>query len=412
MTTLTMTTDEAIATELRYGAHNYSPLQVVLSRGQGVSLWDIEGKHYFDFLSAYGAVNQGHCHPQILKAMMDQISRLTLTSRAFYNDQLGPAEEYICETFGYDKALFMNSGVEAVETAIKLARKWGYLNKGIAANKAKIVVVDGNFHGRTTGVISFSADADVQEGFGPFLTGFIRIPYNNVSALEILLSQDSSICAMLVEPIQGEAGVIMPDEGYLRKISQLCSQHNVLLMADEIQTGLGRTGRMLCSDYEDVRPDVLILGKALSGGLFPVSVVLADNAVMLSIQPGEHGSTYGGNPVAAVVSIAALKVLKNESLAENAFSMGLIFRSRMLKLMAEKPELIKAVRGKGLLNAIDIIPTADGRTAKDVCHEFKEQGLLAKPTHKHTIRFSPPLVITSEELDECCSIIERVVREF
>ena len=273
-------------------------------------------------------------------------------------------------------------------------------------------MVDGNFHGRTTGVISFSADADVQEGFGPFLTGFTRIPYNNISALEELLARDSNVCAMLVEPIQGEAGVIMPDEGYLARLSELCRQYNILLMADEIQTGLGRTGRMLCSDYENVRPDVLILGKALSGGVFPVSVVLADDAVMLSIQPGEHGSTYGGNPVAAVVSVAALEVLKNEHLAENAFEMGQIFRGRMEQLMAEKPDLIKAVMGKGLLNAIDIIPTADGRTAKDVCHELKEHGLLAKPTHKHTIRFSPPLVISSEELDECCSIIEKLILDF
>lgn len=412
MTTTSTTTQEAIATELRYGAHNYSPIEVVLSRGQGVSLWDVEGKHYYDFLSAYGAVNQGHCHPHILTAMIEQANKLTLTSRAFYNDQLGPAEEYICETFGYDKALFMNSGVEAVETAIKLARKWGYSQRGIAPNKATIVVVDGNFHGRTTGVISFSSDPDVQEGFGPFLPGFAKIPYNNAAAFKALLEKENSVCAILLEPIQGEAGVIVPDEGYLAEIRALCTKHSILLMADEIQTGLARTGRMLCSDYEQVRPDVLILGKALSGGMLPVSVVLADDDVMLSIQPGEHGSTYGGNPLAACVCVAGLEVLKNESLAENAFAMGEIFRLRMQKLQSETPGLIKAVRGKGLLNAIDIIPTEDGRTAQHVCYELKDQGLLAKPTHKHTIRFSPPLIITKKQLNECCSIIENVISNF
>ncbi|MEO6914462.1 MAG: ornithine--oxo-acid transaminase [Chitinophagaceae bacterium] len=407
-----LTSQEIIGTEKQFGAHNYAPIQVVLSRGEGVSVWDVEGRHYYDFLSAYGAVNQGHCHPAIVAAMIEQAGRLTLTSRAFYNDQLGIAEEYICKCFGYDKSLFMNSGVEAVETALKLARKWGYMKKKIPADKSVIVVVEGNFHGRTTGVISFSSDPDVKNGFGPFMQGYEMIPYNNADAFEEVLAREPNICAILIEPIQGEAGVIVPADGYIRRISALCQEYNVLLMADEIQSGLGRTGKMLACEYDEVTPDVLILGKALSGGMLPVSAVLANDGVMLCFLPGEHGSTYGGNPLASAVSVAALEVIRNEKLAENSYSMGIVFRQRMNELMSLRPDLVKAVRGKGLLNAIDIIPTADGLTAMDVCIRLKQAGLLAKPTHQHTIRFSPPLIITRKQLNECCDIIQKVILEF
>lgn len=411
MTSIT-SSQEAIETEHKYGAHNYHPLPVVLSRGEGVHLWDIEGKHYYDFLSAYSAVNQGHCHPRIIKALTEQAQKLTLTSRAFYNDKLGLAEKYICETFNYDKALFMNSGAEAVETAIKLARKWGYLKKGIAPNSADILVVERNFHGRTTGIISFSTDPDSTKGFGPFTPGYKVIPYNNVEALERALQENPNVCAFMVEPIQGEAGVMVPDEGYLAKAHALCKEYDVLLITDEIQTGIGRTGKLLASYYDDVKADILILGKALSGGVLPVSAVLANDDIMLCIQPGEHGSTFGGNPLAAEVAVAALEVIKDENLTENAAAMGEIFRSRMNQIKAMRPELVTMVRGRGLLNAIVIEPTADGYTAWDVCVALMEKGLLAKPTHGNIIRFAPPLVITEEQLRECCDIIEEVVMNF
>ena len=398
--------------EHQYGAHNYHPLPVVLSRGEGVYLWDVEGKRYFDFLSAYSAVNQGHCHPKIINALIEQAQQLTLTSRAFYNDKLGIAEKYICEYFNYDKALYMNSGAEAVETAIKLARKWGYTKKGIAPNKAEILVVEHNFHGRTTGIISFSTDPDSTKGFGPYMPGYKVIPYNDINALEEALKENPNLCGFLVEPIQGEAGVMVPDEGYLAKAHALCKEYNVLLMADEIQTGIGRTGQILASCYDGVHADILILGKALSGGVLPVSCVLANDDIMLCIQPGEHGSTFGGNPLSAQVAIAALEVIKEENLTENARILGEVFRERMRRLMEKRPELVTLVRGKGLLNAIVVQPTADGRTAWDVCVKLMENGLLAKPTHGDIIRFAPPLVMTEEQLHECCDIIEKVVMEF
>ncbi|GHA66088.1 ornithine--oxo-acid transaminase [Pontibacter akesuensis] len=406
------TSQEAIDIEHQYGAHNYHPLPVVLNRGEGVHLWDVEGKHYFDFLSAYSAVNQGHCHPKIIKALVEQAQQLTLTSRAFYNDKLGAAEKYICEYFNYDKSLFMNSGAEAVETAIKLARKWGYMKKGIAPHKAEIIVVEHNFHGRTTGIISFSTDPDSTKGFGPYMPGYKVIPYNDVNALEQALKENPNVCGFMVEPIQGEAGVVVPDEGYLAKAHALCKEYDVLLMADEIQTGIGRTGKTLASKYDDVQADILILGKALSGGVLPVSCVLANDDIMLCIQPGEHGSTFGGNPLAAVVAIAALEVIKEEQLTENAHKLGEIFRERMQRLISKRPELITLVRGRGLLNAIVIKPTADGRTAWDVCVAMMEKGLLAKPTHGDIIRFAPPLVISEEQLHECCDIIEEVILNF
>jgi len=404
-------TQQYIDTEDQYGAHNYHPLPVVLSRGSGVYLWDVEGKRYYDFLSAYSAVNQGHCHPQIIEALITQAQRLTLTSRAFYNDQLGKAEAYVCNLFGYEKALFMNSGAEAVETAIKLARKWAYQYKGIENNKANIAVAAGNFHGRTTGIISFSDSLESRNGFGPYLPGFTLVPYNNLQALEDVLINNPDICAFLVEPVQGEAGVIVPDPGYLFAVQALCKKHNVLLLADEIQTGIGRTGKALASDYEDVHADVLIIGKAMAGGVLPVSAVLASDEIMLCIKPGEHGSTFGGNPLAAAVTIAALQVVTDEGLTENAFDLGLMFRARMEKLKEKYPGIVKAVRGKGLLNAIDI---ADNNqfTAWEICLALKDNGLLAKPTHGHTIRFSPPLVITANEMDDCCSIIEKTIEGF
>ncbi|SIT90090.1 ornithine--oxo-acid transaminase [Pontibacter indicus] len=413
MNTLSITSSQqAIETEEKYGAHNYHPLPVVLNKGEGVYLWDVEGKRYYDFLSAYSAVNQGHCHPRIINALIEQAQQLTLTSRAFYNDKLGIAEKYICELFGYDKALYMNSGAEAVETAIKLARKWGYLKKGIAPHNAEIIVVERNFHGRTTGIISFSTDPDSTKGFGPYMPGFKVIPYNDLEALETALKDNPNVCGFLVEPIQGEAGVVVPQDGYLAKAHALCKEYNVLLMADEIQTGIARTGKLLASYYDDVKADILILGKALSGGVLPVSCVLADDDIMLCIQPGEHGSTFGGNPLAATVAIAALEVIKDENLVEKAYKLGEIFRERMNQLKAKRPEVVTLVRGRGLLNAIVIEPTADGRTAWDVCVELKENGLLAKPTHGDIIRFAPPLVMTEEQLHECCDIIEKVVMNF
>ena len=402
---------QLMALEDRYGAHNYHPLPVVLSRGAGVFLWDVDGKQYYDFLSAYSAVNQGHCHPRIIGALTEQAQRLTLTSRAFFNDQLGAAEQQLCELFGYDKALLMNSGAEAVETALKLARKWGYQAKGIAPNQARIVVAEHNFHGRTTGIISFSTDGDSTGGFGPFAPGYQVVPYDDAEALAEAL-KDPRVCAFLVEPIQGEAGVVVPSDGYLAQAAALCQQHNVLLITDEIQTGLGRTGKLLATDYEGVRGDILVLGKALSGGVLPVSAVLADDAVMLTIQPGQHGSTFGGNPLACAVLRAALDVLLDEKLADNAARLGEVFRARMRQVQAECPETVELVRGRGLLNAVVIRPAADGRTAWDVCVSLLERGLLAKPTHGDIIRFAPPLVITEAQLHEACDVIAGVIREF
>lgn len=401
---------DAILLEEKYGAHNYHPLPVVLTKGEGVFLWDIEGKRYYDFLSAYSAVNQGHCHPRIIHALTEQAKELTLTSRAFYNDKLGVAEKFICETFGYQKALFMNSGAEANETAIKLARKWGYNRKNIPADKAVIVALKNNFHGRTTTIISASTDEDARKGFGPFMPGFEIVEYDNISTLEKALA-NPNVCGLWIEPIQGEAGVYVPREGYLKAAEKLCRQHNVLLMMDEIQTGIARTGKMLASDHEDVHADLLILGKALSGGVLPVSCVLADDVIMLLIKPGEHGSTFGGNPLAAAVCIEALQVVKDEKLAENSHKLGIVFRERMQALI-KKSKLIKLVRGKGLLNAIVINDSAQSKTAWNLCLEFAKHGLLAKPTHGNIIRLAPPLVITEEQVHECCDIIERVVLSY
>ncbi len=400
----------AIAQEERYGAHNYHPLPVVLAKGEGVYLWDIEGKRYLDFLSAYSAVNQGHCHPRIIAALTEQAQTLTLTSRAFYNDLLGPYEEYITRYFGYDKVLPMNTGVEGGETALKLARKWGYLVKGIPDNQAKIVFARNNFWGRTLAAISSSTDPSSYKGFGPYMPGYELVPYNDLVALEQAL-QDPHVAAFMVEPIQGEAGVVVPDPGYLHKARELCSQYQVLLICDEVQTGLCRTGKMLAADHEQVRPDILILGKALSGGVLPVSAVLADDQIMLCIQPGEHGSTYGGNPLACRVAIEALQVLKDENLAENAEAMGQRFRQALLGLQKEVP-FIATIRGKGLLNAVVIEPFADGRTAWDVCLALKDKGLLCKPTHGDIIRFAPPLVIDSTQMDQSLEIISEVLLNF
>ncbi|MBL0743413.1 ornithine--oxo-acid transaminase [Chryseolinea lacunae] len=398
---------EAILLEEQYGAHNYHPLPVVLSKGDGVFLWDVEGKRYFDFLSAYSAVNQGHCHPRIIDALIGQAKELTLTSRAFHNDKLGIAEKYVCELFGYDKALFMNSGAEANETAIKLARKWGYTKKGIPTDQAVIVAARQNFHGRTTTIISASSDPSARAGFGPFMPGFEVVDYDNVAALEKALA-NPNVCALWIEPIQGEAGVYVPAEGYLKAAETLCHKNNVLLMMDEIQTGIARTGEMLASDHEGVRPDLLILGKALSGGVLPVSLVLADDEIMLVIKPGEHGSTFGGNPLAAVVCMEALQVVEDEKLAENAHRLGVVFRTRMTELM-KKTTLITKVRGKGLLNAIVINDSPESDTAWNLCEELMRNGLLAKPTHGNIIRLAPPLVITEEQIHECCDIIEKCV---
>ncbi|SKC71774.1 ornithine--oxo-acid transaminase [Ohtaekwangia koreensis] len=401
---------QAILLEDKYGAHNYHPLPVVLCKGEGVFVWDVEGKRYYDFLSAYSAVNQGHCHPRIVNALINQAKELTLTSRAFYNDKLGIAEKYICETFGYQKALFMNSGAEANESAIKLARKWGYTYKGIPDNEAVIIAVKKNFHGRTTTIISASTDEDSRKGFGPFMPGFEIIDYDNIDALTKALA-NPNVCALWIEPMQGEAGVFVPADGYLKAAEQLCRKHHVLLMMDEIQTGIARTGKMLASDYENVRPDLLILGKALSGGTMPVSCVLADDEIMLVIKPGEHGSTFGGNPLAAAVCIAALEVIKDEKLADNAMKLGIVFRERMQALM-KKTDMITLVRGKGLLNAIVINDSPKSETAWNLCVDFMNNGLLAKPTHGNIIRLAPPLVITEEQIHECCDIIEKCILNF
>ena len=402
-----MTEQEYMDREAQYGAHNYQPLPVVLEKGEGIYVWDVNGKRYFDFLSAYSAVNQGHCHPKIVEAMTEQAKKLALTSRAFYNNVLGEWEEYITKYFGYDKVLPMNSGAEADETALKLCRRWGYDVKGIPADQAKIIVCDNNFHGRTITIVTLSNDPSSYAGFGPFTPGFVRIPYDDIPALEEAL-KDPNVAGFLLEPIQGEAGVYVPHEGYLKKAYDLCKAHNVLFMADEVQTGIARTGRMLACDHEGVRPDVLILGKAISGGLMPVSCVLADDEIMLTIKPGEHGSTYGGNPIAAKVSMAALQVIKDEKLEENAERLGKIFRERM---KAIKSDMVELVRGKGLLNAVVITPK-NGKTAWDVCLKLRDNGLLAKPTHEHIIRFAPPLVINEEQLIEAIGIIEKTLKEF
>ena len=394
--------------EEEHGAHNYHPLPVVIEKGEGVYVWDVEGKQYLDFLSAYSAVNQGHCHPQIIQALVTQASKLTLTSRAFHNNLLGEYEKYITAYFGYDKVLPMNTGVEGGETAIKLARRWAYDVKKVADNQAHVLFVEGNFWGRTMAAISSSNDPSSYERFGPFMPGFSLIPYNDLNALEEALKANPNIAAFMFEPIQGEAGVVVPDEGYLKGVRALCSQYNVLMIADEVQTGLCRTGKMLACDYENVKPDLLILGKALSGGTLPVSAVLGSNEVMLTVKPGEHGSTYGGNPLACAVAISALQVLVDENLAENAFKMGEIFRARMEKLK-EKSPLISLVRGRGLLNAIIIKPFGNGKTAYDVCKALKENGLLAKQTHGDIIRFAPPLVINETQVNQACDIIEETI---
>lgn len=394
--------------EDKYGAHNYHPLPVVLAKGKGAYVWDVDGKRYFDFLSAYSAVNQGHCHPKIVKALCDQAQTLCLTSRAFYNDCLGPYEEFAHKYFGYDKLLPMNSGAEAVETAMKLARKWGYMRKGIKEDDALIVVCEGNFHGRTITIISLSIDPDAYCNYGPFTPGFIKIPYNDSAALEKVLDKHGDkIAAFLVEPIQGEAGVYVPDEGYLKKCYDACKKHNVLFIADEVQTGIARTGRMLCCDHEGIRPDMVILGKAISGGVLPVSAVLADDDIMLTIKPGEHGSTYGGFPLAAKVAVAALEVVKEEHLTEKAEALGKVFRGELTKFHSP---FIKQVRGKGLLNAIVTTPI-EGVEAWDICLKMAEYGLLAKPTHRDIIRFAPPLVITEAELLEAIEIIKKAFKE-
>lgn len=401
--------EEFIEMEHRYGAHNYHPLPVVLNRGEGAFVWDVEGKRYFDFLSAYSAVNQGHCHPKIVAALCEQAQKLTLTSRAFYNDCLAPYEKYVTEYFGYDKVLPMNTGAEADETALKLARRWGYKVKGIPENEAIIVCCEGNFHGRTISIVSMSTDPDSYGQFGPFTPGFIKIPYNNTKALEeVLALHGDKVAGFLLEPIQGEAGVFVPDEGYLKTCYDICKKHNVLFMADEVQTGIARTGKLLACDHEGVRPDILILGKALSGGVLPVSAVLADDEIMLTIQPGEHGSTFGGFCLAGRVAVAALEVVKEEKLAEKAEYLGKIFREEM---KAVKSDMIELVRGKGLLNAIVIKPK-NGKEAWDVCLKMKDLGVLAKPTHQHIIRFAPPLVITETELREAIALIKEAILSF
>jgi ornithine--oxo-acid transaminase len=403
----TLTSEKAIELEDKYGAHNYHPLPVVLAKGEGPFVWDVEGKRYFDFLSAYSAVNQGHCHPKIISALVDQARTLTLTSRAFYNNILGVYEKYITEYFKYDKVLPMNSGAEADETALKLCRKWAYKVKGIADGDAKIIVCENNFHGRTITIISMSTDPDAFKGYGPYTPGFITIPYNDIPSLEKAL-EDPNVAGFLVEPIQGEAGVYVPDEGYLAKAYAACKAHNVLFIADEVQTGIARTGKLLACDHENVRPDILILGKALSGGVLPVSAVLADDEIMLTIKPGEHGSTFGGNPLAGRVAIAALEVVKDEKLAEKAEYLGAIFRAEM---KAVKTDMIELVRGKGLLNAVIIRPK-NGKEAWDVCVKMKEMGVLAKPTHQHIIRFAPPLTITENQLREAIALIKEAILSF
>ena len=408
--TVPQSSAQAMDMENAHGAHNYHPLPVVLDRGEGVHVWDIEGKQYFDFLSAYSAVNQGHCHPRIIRALTEQAKTLTLTSRAFYNSSLGPYEKFITNLFGYDKVLPMNTGVEGGETSNKLARKWGYMKKGIPENQARIIFANGNFWGRTLAAISSSDDPLSYSGFGPYMPGYSLIPYNDLEALEAELT-DPNVCAFMVEPIQGEAGVVVPDQGYLAGVRRLCTKHNVLFIADEVQTGIGRTGKLLATDYEDARPDILVLGKALSGGVFPVSAVLADDEVMLCIGPGEHGSTFGGNPLACHVAKAALEVIVEENLADNALRLGDRFRAAMRDLIAES-DLLTLVRGKGLLNAVVINDTPNSSTAWDLCVALKENGLLAKPTHGNIIRFAPPLVLTREQLDECIAIIRKTVLDF
>lgn len=398
---------KAMELEDKYGAHNYHPLPVVLKKGKGVFVWDVEGKTYFDFLSAYSAVNQGHCHPRIIKALQNQAEELTLTSRAFYNDSLGKYEKFMSEYFGYDKMLPINTGVEAVETAMKLCRKWAYEKKGIPTNQATIIMVEGNFHGRTLGVISGSTDPDSTTNFGPFLPGLKIIPYNNTEALAEAV-KDPNIAGFLVEPIQGEAGVYVPDEDYLKTCYNICKEANVLFIADEVQTGIARTGKMLCTDYAEIKPDIVILGKALSGGVFPVSAVLADDDIMLCIKPGEHGSTYGGNPLANIVAMEALKVVKDENLVDNAYLLGKYLRQELRKI--DSP-LIKQVRGKGLLNAI-VIDSKSEKTAWNICLKLRDNGLLAKPTHSYIIRLAPPLVITKQQIDECVQIIKNTIENY
>ena len=403
--------NQAIALEDQYGAHNYHPLPVVLAKGDGVYVWDVDGKKYYDFLSAYSAVNQGHCHPAIIGAMIEQAKTLTLTSRAFYNDKLGVYEEYITKYFGFDKVLPMNTGAEAVETAIKICRKWAYEKKGINENEAQIIVCENNFHGRTTTIISFSNDENARKNFGPYTAGFIKIPYDDIEALEKALKSSKNIAGFLVEPIQGEAGVYVPAEGYLAKAKQLCKENNVLFIADEVQTGIARTGKLLAVHHENVQPDMLILGKALSGGVYPVSAVLANNDIMNVIKPGQHGSTFGGNPVAAAVAIAALEVIKDENLVENSYVLGKLFRAKLNEYI-KTSSIVSLVRGKGLLNAIVINDTEESETAWNICMKLSENGLLAKPTHGNIIRFAPPLVMTEEQLLECVSIITKTLKEF
>ena len=406
-----MTSKEYINIEDKHGAHNYHPLEVVLSKGDGVHVWDVEGVKYYDFLSAYSAVNQGHCHPKIVGAMVEQAKTLTLTSRAFYNDALGPYEKFVTDYFGFDKVLPMNTGAEAVETAIKLCRKWAYEKKGIAEDAAQIIVCENNFHGRTTTIVSFSNDPVARKNFGPFTPGFIRIPYNDLDALEKALKENDNVAGFLVEPIQGEAGVYVPSEGYLKKAQEMCNANGTLFIADEVQTGIARTGKLLAVDHEDVKPDILILGKAISGGVYPVSAVLADDTIMSVIKPGQHGSTFGGNPVAAKVAVAALEVVKEERLAENAERLGNIFRKEMQRII-DGSDLVVKVRGKGLLNAIIVNDTEESETAWNLCVQLKENGLLAKPTHGNIIRFAPPLVMTEEQLMDCIRIIEHTITNF
>ena len=407
---VTMHAEDFIKLEDQYGAHNYHPLPVVLHKGKGIHVWDVEGKRYYDFLSAYSAVNQGHCHPKIIEALFTQAKKLTLTSRAFHNDILGVYEKFATEFFGYDKILPMNTGVEGGETAVKLCRRWAYDVKGLPLNEAKIIFVEGNFWGRTLGAISSSTDPSSTKGFGPYMPGYEIIPYNDLDALSKAL-QDSNVAGFMVEPIQGEAGVVVPDEGYLKGAYDLCREKNVLFIADEVQTGIARTGRLLCCDHHGFKPDILILGKALSGGVFPVSAVLARDEIMLTIKPGEHGSTFGGNPLACAVAMAALKVVEEEKLSERAEHLGQIFRRRMQNLVGSS-DLLTLVRGKGLLNAIVINDSSDSKTAWNICLALAKNGLLAKPTHGNIIRFAPPLVINEQELDECCSIIENTIAEF
>ncbi len=406
-----LTSQQAIELENKYGAHNYHPLPVVLTRGEGVYVWDVDGNRYYDFLSAYSAVNQGHCHPKIVNAMVKQAQTLTLTSRAFHNDMLGKFEKFACEFFGFDKLLPMNTGAEAVETALKVCRKWAYEVKGIAENEAEIIVCENNFHGRTTTIISFSNDPVARQHFGPFTSGFIKIEYDNLEALEIALKNNPNVAGFLVEPIQGEAGVYVPSDDYLVKAKALCEQYNVLFIADEVQTGIARTGKMLAVDYEHVKPDILILGKAISGGVYPVSAVLANDSIMNVIKPGNHGSTFGGNPVAAAVAMAALEVIRDEKLADNAFKLGNLFRSELQKYI-DTSDLVKLVRGKGLLNAIVINDDEDSDTAWNICLALRDNGLLAKPTHGNIIRFAPPLVMTEEQLLDCVSIIIKTLEQF